>query len=90
MSNRLDPVQLAIEVTDAVAMAQLDEIEAQAIRLGALVDQNEIETWRAADILRTAALASGLIHRYGEDEMQDRIATGFSQGLIKSSLGVAE
>lgn len=77
MSNRLDPVQLGIEVAVSVAMAQLDELEAQAIRLAALVDLREIDKQQAVDLIYTAARAADLVRVHGDDHIQAIIAEGF-------------
>jgi hypothetical protein len=78
MSNRLDTVQLSIDVACSVAMAQLDELEVQSIRLAELVDLNEIDKQKAVDMLYVAAVAADLVRVHGDDEIQSIIAAGFA------------
>lgn len=77
--TKADPIQLAIEVGCAVAMAQLDELEAQSARLAMLVDRGQITKQRAVDILHGAAIASNLMHVHGPDHVQEIIASGFGR-----------
>jgi hypothetical protein len=77
-SNRLDSVVLAIDVADRVAMAQFNELSAQSHRLAELVDHREIDKQEAVDMLYVAAVASNLVGRHGNDEIQAVIAEAFA------------
>ncbi|WP_338821434.1 hypothetical protein [Bradyrhizobium septentrionale] len=77
MKNEPDLTQLAIGVAVAVAEAPFVELEHQSAALRELVDDCLIEKQRAVDILYTAALACGLVHRHGDDAVQEMITFGF-------------
>jgi hypothetical protein len=77
VNNEPDLAVLAIDVADAVACAQFEELEYQSVRLREMVDDGLLEKWRAVDMLYTAALAGGLVSRHGNDHVQEMIAYGF-------------
>jgi hypothetical protein len=79
VSNRLDRLQLAIEVGISIAMAKLDELEAQSERLAELVILNAIAKSDAVDILYTAARGADLVRVHGDDHIQEVIAESFAR-----------
>lgn len=81
MTEHIDVTQIAITAAVAVADAPFAELEVQAARLAGMALDGFLSQQQAADIARTAGFAAGLVHRHGEDVVQEAIAWGFERAL---------
>ncbi len=75
--SELDARHLAISVAIAVADAPFAELEYQAANLAELVAFGLLTKQAAVDMAYTAALGSGMVHRWGNNVVQEIIAAGF-------------
>ena len=78
MTNEPIIQAVLVDVKRTIAVAKIAEFENQCYRLGDIARTGLLSPPIAADILRDAAVANGLVHEHGDDVIQQIMAEGLS------------